>query len=144
MDSAATSVIGNVVNYNESEKNIKTILDYAEKDKFPITLITSNPDKIWEFNSLINNHPELKEKYELFAEDFYDLKEPIQSTSAKIAADKAKNALHKTEYGTAVLVDDESLEIKALNGMPGPYIKHFIESVGDQGLVNMMSNYSNK
>ena len=43
-----------------------------------------------------------------------------------------------------VIVEDVSLCFDALHGMPGPYIKWFISSLGPQGLHDMLAGFENK
>lgn len=40
--------------------------------------------------------------------------------------------------GGAVMVEDTSLCFNALGGLPGPYIKWFLEKLGHEGLNNML------
>ena len=44
----------------------------------------------------------------------------------------------------SVIVEDTSLCFNALNGMPGPYIKWFLEKTGHEGLNNMLAAYEDK
>ncbi|KAG5490618.1 hypothetical protein JKF63_00739 [Porcisia hertigi] len=44
--------------------------------------------------------------------------------------------------GTPVLVDDTSLEFDALNGLPGPYIKWFLDRLGVEGLLKMVEGFA--
>ena len=48
------------------------------------------------------------------------------------------------EVGTAVLVEDTSLHFNALNGLPGPYIKWFLDKIGHVGLNNLLAAYTDK
>jgi inosine/xanthosine triphosphate pyrophosphatase family protein len=43
-----------------------------------------------------------------------------------------------------VLVEDTSLCFNALNGLPGVYIKWFLEGIGHEGLNNMLVAYPDK
>lgn len=43
-----------------------------------------------------------------------------------------------------MLVEDTSLAINALGGLPGPYIKWFVEKVGPSGLHRMISDWPDK
>jgi inosine triphosphate pyrophosphatase len=44
----------------------------------------------------------------------------------------------------AVLTEDTSLEFHALKGLPGPYIKYFLEALGHDGLNNLLAAYEDK
>ena len=41
----------------------------------------------------------------------------------------------------AVMVEDTSLCFNALDGLPGPYIKWFLEKVGHEGLNKMLAGF---
>lgn len=43
-----------------------------------------------------------------------------------------------------VIVEDTGLCFNALGGLPGPYIKHFLERTGHAGLNNLLSAYQDK
>ncbi|KAJ3088892.1 nucleoside triphosphate pyrophosphohydrolase ham1, partial [Quaeritorhiza haematococci] len=42
---------------------------------------------------------------------------------------------------SAVITEDTALCFSALNGLPGPYIKWFLESVGHEGLNRMLDGF---
>lgn len=43
-----------------------------------------------------------------------------------------------------VIIEDTSLCFNALNGLPGPYIKSFLEGVGREGLSKMLDGFEDK
>ena len=45
---------------------------------------------------------------------------------------------------TPVLVEDVSLCFNAYKGLPGPYIKPFLDSIGTAGLYKMVAGYEDK
>jgi inosine triphosphate pyrophosphatase len=60
----------------------------------------------------------------------------IQELDAhKIIAGKLHEA--RTHHQGAFIVEDTSLYIDALQGLPGPFIKWFLQTVGDAGLYKM-------
>lgn len=67
-----------------------------------------------------------------------NLLEPQEIDVAKIIELKARDAYIRT--GKVLLVEDTGLEILAWNGLPGGLIKWFLESVGPDGLLRMMSS----
>ena len=92
------------------------------------------------------NKQKLKEVQGILAE--FDI-EPIeialpelQGEPEEIAYEKAKIACERT--GHAIFVDDTSLVFNAWNGLPGPYVKHFIEKMGIAGLYKMLEPYTDK
>lgn len=67
----------------------------------------------------------------------------IQSLDlATVASDKATRAYAK--LGTPVLVEDTALTFAALGDLPGPFIKWFLTSLGNEGLTNLLANYTNR
>jgi len=61
----------------------------------------------------------------------------LQGDTIDIA--KEKCALAAKEIGGAVITEDSSLCFTALKGMPGPYIKWFLDANGNDGLNDMIS-----
>ncbi len=43
-----------------------------------------------------------------------------------------------------VIVEDTSLCFNALKGLPGPYIKWFLDSIGPEGLHRMLHGFEDK
>merc|ERR1719265_2431682 len=43
-----------------------------------------------------------------------------------------------------VIVEDVGLGMEALGGMPGPFIKFFLDKVGPNGLVSLLAGHENK
>ncbi|KAG5177280.1 inosine triphosphate pyrophosphatase-like protein [Tribonema minus] len=66
----------------------------------------------------------------------------IQGDPVLISQEKCK--LAAVEVGGPAMVEDTSLCLNALNGMPGPYIKFFLKACGNEGLWNMIKAYSDK
>jgi len=66
----------------------------------------------------------------------------LQGDPLDIAREKARTAAERV--GASVIVEDTSLCFRALNGMPGPYIKWFMDAIGNQGLYDMVSASEDK
>ncbi|KAG0362925.1 nucleoside triphosphate pyrophosphohydrolase ham1 [Gamsiella multidivaricata] len=66
----------------------------------------------------------------------------LQGSSYEIAREKCKKAAEITKG--PVYVEDTGLGFDALKGLPGPYIKWFLESIGLEGLVKMLEGYTDK
>ncbi|NQU63669.1 MAG: non-canonical purine NTP pyrophosphatase [SAR324 cluster bacterium] len=100
-----------------------------------IVLITGNAGKLGEFKELIN--------LEALRFGYKSLYLPeIQSLDIlKIGRYKTKIALSsqsEMESFDAVLTDDTALYCKALNGLPGPLIKWFLDRLKPDGLVKLI------
>lgn len=57
---------------------------------------------------------------------------------------KEKCLLAAREVDGPVMVEDTSLCFNALGGLPGPYIKWFLEKTGHEGLNNLLAAYPDK
>ena len=65
--------------------------------------------------------------------------EEIQSNSLKeIALKKAKNAFLKCRK--SVIVEDDGLFIDSLGGFPGPYSSYVLKTIGNDGILNLLTN----
>lgn len=67
-----------------------------------------------------------------------DLDEIQSLDLSEIVAHKARQAFE--HLSAPVLVEDVSLEFHALGRLPGPFIKWFIEEVGNEKICAMLSN----
>lgn len=106
--------------------------------KFPITFITGNKKKLEEFCAIMTGN--IAQAY-----DVQNLKldlDELQGDPQKIALNKVKTASKLT--GKACLTEDVSLCFNALNGLPGPYIKDFLGSVGCEGMHKVLSAFEDK
>lgn len=92
------------------------------------------------------NANKLKEVNEILGRDLQqiniDLFEPQGLDVVEIVKEKARDAFHKT--GKSVLVEDTGLEFVAWKGMPGALIKWFIQSVGNEGILKMLQEETNR
>ena len=94
-----------------------------------LVVVTTSKNKLSEINEILRtshkvstiNIPEIQS---------LDLNEVITH--------KAKEAYNKIKK--PVLVEDISFEIKALKGLPGPFIKYFLSTVGTEGTVKLLGN----
>lgn len=94
---------------------------------------TANPNKAKEAMAILKNCT--IEPVEL------DIPE-VQGSSEDIAALKAHAGAE--ELGKPCFAEDVSLRIRALGGMPGPYIKHFASAIGPEGLWKMLQGFEDK
>ncbi len=99
----------------------------------PKYFATGNTNKLREVNQILEL--ELKQIK-------VDLIEPQGLNLDEIIKIKAHDAFRKT--GKMVLIEDTSLEFEAWNGLPGPLIKWFLESVGNEGILRMLANELNR
>lgn len=71
-----------------------------------------------------------------------DLLEPQGLEVEDVVKTKAIEAYHQA--GLPVLVEDTSLTFLVWNGLPGALVKWFLDSVGAQGMVDMLGDEQNR
>ncbi|OQR70531.1 inosine triphosphate pyrophosphatase-like [Tropilaelaps mercedesae] len=101
-----------------------------------ITFVTGNKNKLQEVIQILGVLP----GYDLTSEKI-DLPE-YQGEMDDISREKCRIAAKHVEG--AVLVEDTSLCFKALGGLPGPYIKWFLEKLKPEGLYQMLAGFEDK
>jgi inosine triphosphate pyrophosphatase len=98
-----------------------------------LTFITGNQfkaDKLAEYLDIPIAHQKL------------DLDEIQSLDVTKIVEHKVRQAYDL--LGKPVLVEDSALSFDALNGLPGPFIKFFVENIPMQDICNLLNNKSRK
>ncbi|KAK1267323.1 Inosine triphosphate pyrophosphatase [Acorus gramineus] len=100
----------------------------------PVTFVTGNPKKLEEVRAILGDSIPLQSLK-------LDLPE-LQGEPEEISKDKARMAAK--EVNGPVLVEDTCLCFNALNGLPGPYIKWFLQKTGHEGLNNILKAYEDK
>lgn len=104
-----------------------------------ISVITSNSGKFGEIkNYFANSYPQAN-----IVQKNIELVE-IQGSPAEIIKYKCEQIISAGELDDFNIVEDISLEIAALGGMPGPYIKHFLASMKVADIYNMLSTFADK
>ncbi|KAJ5460284.1 uncharacterized protein N7458_001836 [Penicillium daleae] len=98
------------------------------------TFVTGNPNKVIEVNAILGDSIPIR----ALALDIPE----IQGSLEDIARDKCRRAA-KMVNGP-VIVEDSALEFHAMNRLPGPYIKYFLESLGNDGLNKLLAPYEDK
>ena len=98
-----------------------------------ITFVTGNPNKADQLSRYLRFSVVHKK---------LDLPEIQSLDIEEIAAEKATAAY--ALLGTPVLVEDTSLTFKSLNGLPGPLIKWFLDSIGNEGLTKLLAGYKDR
>ncbi len=99
-----------------------------------LNFITGNANKLAEVRAILNSVVDLQSKSIEVDE--------IQGTISEIAFDKARRAAEKIQG--PVLTEDTALEFHALKGLPGPYIKYFLDALGHEGLNHLLVAYEDK
>ncbi len=100
---------------------------------YPEFFATKNENKLREVNEILSCN--LKQvSVELF--------EPQGVNVEMVVREKMKDAFYKT--GELMLVEDTSLEFVAWHGLPGALIKWFLDTVGKEGILKMLSGEMNR
>ncbi|KAI6152417.1 inosine triphosphate pyrophosphatase-like protein [Pisolithus tinctorius] len=90
-----------------------------------LTFVTGNPNKLLETKYILSQDLDIPE---------------LQGTTQEIAIAKCRRAAEL--LGRACITEDTALCYKALNGLPGPYIKHFMKNLGHEGLNKLLVAYA--
>ncbi|KAF8227612.1 Ham1-like protein [Tricholoma matsutake] len=102
-----------------------------------LVFVTGNTNKLKEVRAILSEggHP--------IDIDSQSLEIPeIQGTTQEVARAKCREAAEKTK--SACITEDTALCFAALNGLPGPYIKYFLEGLGHQGLNDLLTGFPTK
>ncbi|UJR08932.1 hypothetical protein I4U23_013184 [Adineta vaga] len=100
-----------------------------------VTFVTGNKNKLAEVQAILHDVlPDLKSQH-------LDLPE-YQGEAEEISKEKAKLAAQ--QVNGPVLIEDTSLCFNALKGLPGPYIKWFLDKIGHDGLNKLLAGYEDK
>jgi len=98
-----------------------------------IYFITGNENKFKEANEILNTNLEQID---------IDLTE-IQELDAKAVIRAKLLEATKLTNKSSFIIEDTSLYFEGLNNMPGPLIKWFLKSVGNEGLYKMAKTFNN-
>jgi inosine triphosphate pyrophosphatase len=104
-----------------------------EKKKLEIIFVTGNKNKLRECK--------------LFLKDFHIIHKNIkipeyQGDPPTVVKEKAKYATNRLKK--PCFVDDTSLSFSAWKGLPGPYIKYFIEKLGVDKIPLLLTGFKDK
>lgn len=132
------------------------VYQYHEIDNLPIQhsitknrsllFITGNKNKVQELRDNIKSS-----KINIEVEDL-NIPEIQDEDVLNIVSDKCRSAFRMLNDAQnsdnhchkSVLVEDTCLHFSALNGMPGPYIKSFVQAIGPEGLHKMLIGFEDK
>ncbi|KAK6279169.1 hypothetical protein POUND7_019436 [Theobroma cacao] len=95
----------------------------------PVTFVTGNAKKLEEVKAILGQ-----------SIPFQSLK--LDREPEEISKEKAR--LAAVQVNGPVLVEDTCLCFNALKGLPGPYIKWFLQKIGHEGLNNLLMAYEDK
>ncbi|KAE8355684.1 inosine triphosphate pyrophosphatase, partial [Aspergillus coremiiformis] len=100
----------------------------------PLIFVTGNKNKVLEVKAILGSAAAL---------EVLDINVPeIQGSLEEITREKCRAAADS--IGGPVLVEDSALEMRALGGLPGAYVKAFVETIGNEGLNKILSAFDDK
>ncbi|XP_004247822.1 inosine triphosphate pyrophosphatase [Solanum lycopersicum] len=99
-----------------------------------VTFVTGNAKKLEEVRTILGQSIPFQ-SLKLDLPELQGEPEDISKEKARIAA---------KEVNGPVLVEDTCLCFNALKGLPGPYIKWFLQKIGHEGLNNLLMAYEDK
>ncbi|RWA11146.1 hypothetical protein EKO27_g3962 [Xylaria grammica] len=100
-----------------------------------VNFITGNANKLSEVRAILEPAGIVVSNQALDLPEIQGSLEDVTREKCRVAADLVKGP---------VLVEDTCLCFNALNGLPGPYIKWFMKSIGHVGLNNLLAAYEDK
>ncbi|KAJ2900190.1 Inosine triphosphate pyrophosphatase [Zalerion maritima] len=103
--------------------------------KHIVNFVTGNANKLREVKAILEPTITVESKS-------LDLIEIQAATPEEVTTDKCQRAAD--ELKGPVLVEDTCLCFDALNGLPGPYIKWFLTSLGHSGLLSLLAGHADK
>ncbi|CAM9931268.1 unnamed protein product [Chrysoparadoxa australica] len=109
----------------------------AGEKPFEFTFVTGNERKMREVSEIVAKWGDASMSIRSI-----DLPELQGDDPLHISQEKARLASQYVNGPT--VVEDVSLCFGALNGLPGPYIKWFSKSIGNQGLYSMLAAHTDK
>lgn len=98
-----------------------------------VVFVTGNKNKYEEAKRILSGFDVIQEKFDI---------DEIQGEADEIINDKLAKAY--AHLMRPCIVEDVSLEMEGLNGLPGPYIKHFFEKLGTEGLYDLVKDKDKK
>ncbi|GAA5873919.1 hypothetical protein JCM3774_004039 [Rhodotorula dairenensis] len=110
-----------------------------------ILFVTGNANKLREVRSILLAPAGARDAdpTAAFQVDSRDLDVPeVQGTTHEVAFAKVKAAADIVRG--PCITEDTALGFEALGGLPGPYIKYFMDAVGHEGLNNMLAGFASK
>jgi len=128
---------------NEMQLNVDVRMKTKDIDKEPsekktIFFITSNPHKVREVRTILGTDFPYNIEAKSIELEEYQFEDPDL-----IAIRKCKDAAEMVQLHP-LIVEDTSLCFNALGGLPGPYVKSFEKKIGNEGLVKLVTGFTDK
>jgi XTP/dITP diphosphohydrolase len=107
-----------------------------QKISSTLLFVTSNPNKALEVGKILKrNGISFQHKDTIYQE--------IQSSSLKTIATESARCLYE-RLKTPLFLEDSGLFVEQLNGFPGPYSSYIYKTIGNSGVLKLMSKVSDR
>jgi XTP/dITP diphosphohydrolase len=103
----------------------------------PLYFASSNKNKFLEIENLLEKEKGIKIHFSKVI-----LKEIQSESIIEVAEDKVKKAFNMIKE--PVIVEDDGLFIKDLNGFPGIYSSFVFKTIGNKGILNLLKDNENR
>lgn len=100
-----------------------------------ITVVTGNKNKAAEVAAFFSGITEVTHQE-------FEAVEPQSDSISEIAKEKARQAYEVLQR--SLIVDDTGFFIEELNGFPGPYASYVQDTIGNSGILKLMSGAVNR
>jgi len=102
-----------------------------------LIFVTGNANKLKEVRAILSDGSNGRKPIEI---DSRDVETPeIQGSTDEVAREKCRRAAEL--INGPCITEDTALCFKAFNGLPGPYIKHFLKALGHEGLNTLLQGF---
>lgn len=101
-----------------------------------LIFVTSNPNKALEAKQILNKNGITFQHIDASYQE-------IQSSSLKTIATESARCLYE-RLKSPLFLEDSGLFIDQLNGFPGPYSSYVYKTIGNSGVLKLMSTIANR
>mmetsp|Transcript_102366 Transcript_102366/g.219074 ORF Transcript_102366/g.219074 Transcript_102366/m.219074 type:complete len:249 (+) Transcript_102366:32-778(+) len=138
---AATGLLAaSMASKRSAESPVAMATKQPRLDQDKLVFVTGNAKKLEEVRLILDSGTK-KLPFQVTSQKI-DLPELQGSSPEEIAREKCKLAAEKV--GGPVMCEDTCLCFHALKGLPGPYIKWFLEKLGHDGLNKLLGGHEDK
>ncbi|KAI9486640.1 MAG: inosine triphosphate pyrophosphatase [Benjaminiella poitrasii] len=109
-----------------------------------LVFVTGNKNKLLEVQAILNGTIDV-ESHKIDLPELQGETQEIAKQKCKIASELVMNCMQKFRgLNGPCITEDTALCFNALNGLPGPYIKWFQDSIGHAGINKMLDGFDDR
>tara|TARA_B000000475_G_C15844788_1_gene385459 strand:+ start:27 stop:620 length:594 start_codon:yes stop_codon:yes gene_type:complete len=112
-----------------------------------VLFLTSNRNKVIEANAILSNLGYEVEQFLVngLPPEFIEPQSSSISDVSELKIQQALELISETEFENhALLVEDSGLFIESLNDFPGVYSSYISKTIGNEGIINLLADKSNR